>query len=46
MSLDLIAIDLGKRSFPIHGIDSNGVIISRKISRAKLIGEIAALRRR
>ena len=34
MSLDLLAIDLGKQSFHIHGIDSDGVIISRKISHA------------
>jgi transposase len=43
MSLDLLAIDLGKQSFHVHGIDSDGVIISRKISRAKLIGAIAEL---
>jgi hypothetical protein len=43
MSLELLAIDLGKRSFHIHGIDSDGVIISRKISRAKLIGAIEEL---
>src|ERR1700736_5758062 len=43
MSLDLLAIDLGKQSFHIHGIDSDGVIISRKISRAKVIGAIAEL---
>ena len=36
MSLKLLAIDLGKRSFHIHGIDSDGVIISRKTSRSKL----------
>ena len=43
MSLDLLAIDLGKQSFHIHGIDSDGVIISRKISRAKVIRAIAEL---
>jgi transposase len=43
MSLKLLAIDLGKRSFHIHGIDSDGIIISRKISRSKLIDTIAAL---
>jgi transposase len=43
MSLDLLAIDLGKQSFHIHGIDSDGVIISRKVSRAKLIGAIEEL---
>ncbi len=43
MSLGLLAIDLGKRSFHIHGIDSDGVIISRKSSRAKLIETIEEL---
>jgi transposase len=43
MSLRLLAIDLGKRSFHIHGIDSEGMIISRKISRPKLIGIIKEL---
>ena len=43
MSFGLLAIDLGKRSFHIHGIDSDGVIISRKISRAKLIETIEEL---
>jgi len=35
-SIDLLAIDLGKRSFHIHGIDRDGVVVSRKVSRAKL----------
>ena len=43
MSLKLLAIDLGKRSFHLHGIDSDGVILSRKVSRAKLIETIKEL---
>jgi transposase len=43
MSLGLLAIDLGKPSFHIHGIDSEGMIISRKASRPKLIGIIKEL---
>jgi transposase len=43
MSLKLLAIDLGKRSFHIHGIDSNGMIISRKTSRSELIETIKEL---
>jgi transposase len=43
MALELLAIDLGKRSFHIHGIDSDGVIISRKTSRANLIETIEDL---
>jgi transposase len=39
----LLAIDLGKRSFHIHGIDDEGVIISLKVSRAKLWDTIASL---
>jgi len=34
--MDLLAIDLGKRSFHIYGIDGDGVIISRKVGRSKL----------
>ena len=30
MSLQLLAVDLGKRPFHIHGIDIDGMIISRK----------------
>ena len=43
MSLELLAIDLGKRSFHCHGIDSNGGILSRKVSRAKLLETIKEL---
>ena len=42
MSLDLLAIDLGKQSFHTHDIDIDGVIISRK-SSAKVIRAIAEL---
>jgi|GEM_PF-2923239 len=31
--MQLLSIDVGKRSFHIHGITSDGEIISRKISR-------------
>jgi transposase len=40
MSLRLLAIDLGKRSFQYHGVDSDGMIISRKTSRFKLLETI------
>ena len=43
MSLKLLAIDLGKRSFHCHGIDSDGVILSRKVSRCKLLETIKEL---
>jgi transposase len=43
MKLELLAIDLGKRSFHVYGIDGNGVILSRKVSRAKLAVLIAQL---
>jgi transposase len=36
MSLELLAIDLGKRSFHLYGIDGDGVIVSKKVTRAKL----------
>ena len=44
MSLEVLAIDLGKRSFHLYGIDTDGVILSRKVSRAKLaevVGNLA-----
>jgi transposase len=44
MSLELLAIDLGKRSFHLYGIDTDGVILSRKVSRVKLaevVGNLA-----
>ena len=34
--MQLLAIDLGKRSFHVHGIDDDGVIVSRRVGRAKL----------
>jgi hypothetical protein len=41
MSVELLAIDLGKRSFHIHGVDRDGVIISRKTRRPrKLTGTL------
>jgi transposase len=43
MSLELLAIDLGKRSFHLHAIDADGVIISRKVSRAKLVEAVQNL---
>ena len=43
MPLKLLAIDLGKRSFHVYGIDSEGVIVSRKISRSKLIETVKEL---
>lgn len=43
MALELLAIDLGKRSFHLYGIDGDGVILSQKISRAKLTEAVGAL---
>ncbi len=37
MTMDLLAIDLGKLSFHLYGIDARGVVFSRKVSRAKLV---------
>ena len=34
--MKLLAIDLGKQSFHIHGITDEGEVISRKLSRSKL----------
>jgi transposase len=43
MSLELLAIDLGKRSFHYHGIDSDGIVLSRKVSRFRLLDTIKEL---
>jgi transposase len=36
MAMELLAIDLGKQSFHLHGIDADGVVVSRRVSRTKL----------
>ena len=36
LSVELVAIDLGKQSFHLHSVSSDGVVLSRKVSRAKL----------
>jgi transposase len=43
MALELLAIDVGKRSFHLYGIDTDGMILSRKVSRAKLAEVVANL---
>jgi len=43
MSVNLLSIDLGKRSFHVYGIDTEGVILSRKVSRTKLDAVVDAL---
>jgi transposase len=40
MALDTLAIDIGKHSFHVFGIDDDGVVVSHKISRAKLVATI------
>jgi transposase len=37
MTVKILAIDLGKQSFHLHCIDTDGVVISKKVSRTKLI---------
>lgn len=43
MSLFLLAIDIGKLSFHVHGVNADGVIVSRKVSRAKLASVVEEL---
>ena len=40
MPLNLLAIDVGKYSFHIFGIDEDGLVIPRKVSRAKLVDTV------
>ena len=43
MTMQLLAIDLGKQSFHLHGIDADGVVVSRKVSRGKLMEMVVGL---
>jgi transposase len=43
MSVHMLAIDIGKQSFHVHGVDADGVIVSRKVSRAKLLALVEEL---
>jgi transposase len=38
MALNTLAIDIGKHSFHLFGIDDDGVIVSRKVSRPRGAG--------
>ncbi len=46
MALNMLAIDVGKHSFHIFGIDEDGLVVSRKISRAKLVDTVGRKRSR
>lgn len=41
--MQTLAIDLGKQSFHVYGIDDDGVVVSRKVSRAKLLAVVQTL---
>jgi hypothetical protein len=41
--MQTLAIDLGKQSFHIYGITCDGEIVSRKVSRKKLVASITKL---
>src|SRR3954464_7859132 len=41
--LNTLAIDIGKHSFHLFGIDDDGVIVSRKVSRLKLVATVDRL---
>jgi transposase len=43
MALNTLAIDIGKQSFHVFGIDDDGVIVSRKVSRSKLATTVERL---
>jgi transposase len=43
MALDTLAIDIGKHSFHVFAIADDGVIVSRKVSRAKLVATVDCL---
>ena len=41
--MQLLAIDLGKQSFHVYGIDPDGIVVSRKVSRGKLLALVETL---
>src|SRR3546814_17502713 len=41
--MQMLAIDLGKQSFHIYGITCEGEVISRNVSRAKLVAAVTTL---
>ena len=43
MALHTLAIDIGKHSFHVFGIDDDGVVVSRKVSRSKLVATVDCL---
>jgi transposase len=40
MALHTLAIDIGKHSFHVFGIDDDGVVVSRKVGRSKLVATV------
>lgn len=41
--MQLLAMDLAKRSFHVHGVQDDGVVVSQKIGRSKLIALVIGL---
>jgi transposase len=41
MSFNLVAFDLGKRSFHLHAMNDEGIVLSIEVSVAKLLGAVA-----
>ena len=41
--MQMLAIDLAKQSFHVHGMDAEGRVISRRVGRAKLLGLVESL---
>jgi transposase len=41
--MQMLAIDLAKQSFHIHGIDTDGRVVSRRVGRAKLLELVESL---
>ena len=41
--MQTLAIDLGKQSFHIYGLTCEREVVSRKVSRAKLVDAVARL---
>src|SRR4051794_29628002 len=41
--MQMLAIDLAKQSFHVHGVDVDGRVVSRRVGRSKLVALVASL---
>jgi hypothetical protein len=42
-AMQMLAIDLGKQSFHVHGVSADGAVVSRRVGRQKLAALVESL---